>query len=158
MVAGGITLGSPNIPALRVQQLPIGMLRPNPKNPRTHSRRQIRQLAANIRKLGFINPVIVDSNQMILAGHGRVEAARLAGLTDVSVIQLDHLTATQRRAYLIADNRLAMRMVPAARNAPSSLALTQHSNRVSANIGLRCRETRYCQPETKAPKRPLKSN
>jgi DNA modification methylase len=107
MVAGGITLGSPNIPALRVQQLPIGMLRPNPKNPRTHSRRQIRQLAANIRKLGFINPVIVDSNQMILAGHGRVEAARLAGLTDVSVIQLDHLTATQRRAYLIADNRIA---------------------------------------------------
>jgi DNA modification methylase len=107
MAAAGIALDSPRTPALRVQWLPIGLLRPNPKNPRTHSRRQIRQLAATIRKLGFINPVIVDGDRMILAGHGRVEAARLAGLTEVPVIQLDHLTAAQRRAYLISDNRIA---------------------------------------------------
>lgn len=107
MAAGSIALGSPSSPALRVQQVPIGILRPDPKNPRTHSRRQIRQLAATIRKFGFINPVIVDSDRMILAGHGRVEAARLVGLTDVPIIQLEHLTATQRRAYLIADNRIA---------------------------------------------------
>jgi len=107
MAADGKALGSPITPALHIQWVPIGMLQADPNNPRTHSRRQIRQLAFNIRKIGFINPVIVDSDRKILAGHGRLQAARRAGLTDVPIIQLDHLTPAQRRAYLIADNRIA---------------------------------------------------
>ena len=90
-----------------VEHVPIGSLRPNPRNPRTHSKKQIRQIGASIRKLGFLNPVIVDDDNTILAGHGRLEAARLEGLTQVPVIRFDHLTPAQKRAYLIADNRIA---------------------------------------------------
>jgi ParB-like chromosome segregation protein Spo0J len=92
---------------LRVERVPIETLRPNPRNARTHSRQQIRRLAANIKKLGFTNPIIVDGDRMVLAGHGRLAAARLVGLTEVPIIRLDHLTAAQKRAYLIADNRIA---------------------------------------------------
>jgi ParB-like chromosome segregation protein Spo0J len=91
----------------RVEIIPIRALHPNPKNPRKHSRRQIKLLAALIRNIGFINPIIVDNTMMILAGHGRLEAAHLAGLTEVPVILFDHLTPEQKRAYAIADNRIA---------------------------------------------------
>lgn len=87
--------------------VPIGGLRPNPKNPRTHSRKQIRQISASIRKFGFLNPILVDDDNMVLAGHGRLEAARLEGLSHVPVVRFWHLTAAQKRAYLIADNRIA---------------------------------------------------
>jgi DNA modification methylase len=87
--------------------VPIGRLRPNPRNPRTHSKKQIKQIAASIRAFGFLNPVMVDSDNVVLAGHGRLEAARLEGVVEVPVICLDHLTAAQKRAYLIADNRIA---------------------------------------------------
>jgi ParB-like chromosome segregation protein Spo0J len=90
-----------------IEQVPIGRLRPNPRNPRTHSKKQIRQIGASIRKLGFLNPLIVDSENTILAGHGRLEGARLVGLTEVPVIRFDHLTPAQKRAYLIADNKIA---------------------------------------------------
>jgi ParB-like chromosome segregation protein Spo0J len=93
--------------APRIERVPIGSLRPNPRNPRTHSKRQIRQIAASIREFGFLSPVIVDEDNMVLAGHGRLEGARLEGLTHVPTICLDHLTSSQKRAYLIADNKIA---------------------------------------------------
>lgn len=94
-------------PTIKVEYVPIETIKLNPKNARTHSRRQQRRIAASIRKFGFINPIIVDENRMALAGHGRLQAAREEGLTEVPVICLDHLTPLQKRAYLIADNRIA---------------------------------------------------
>jgi ParB-like chromosome segregation protein Spo0J len=76
---------------------PLAGLRPNPRNARTHSKKQIKQIAASIRKFGFLNPLIIDDAHMVLAGHGRLEAARLEGLTQVPVIRFDHLTAAQTR-------------------------------------------------------------
>jgi DNA modification methylase len=90
-----------------IEWLPLTALRPNPRNPRTHSKKQIKLIAASIRQFGFSNPIIVDEANTVLAGHGRLEAARLEGLTHVPIICLDHLTAVQKRAYLIADNKLA---------------------------------------------------
>lgn len=91
----------------RIEWLPIGSVRPNPRNARTHSSRQIKQIAASIREFGFLNPVLVDESNMLLAGHGRLEAARLEGLDSVPVVRFGHLTAAQMRAYLIADNKIA---------------------------------------------------
>ena len=92
---------------LNVAWLPIGELRPNPRNARTHSKRQLRQIASSIRQFGFLTPVIVDENRMVLAGHGRIEAARLEGLIRVPTVCFDHLTTAQKRAFLIADNKIA---------------------------------------------------
>jgi DNA modification methylase len=91
----------------RIEWAPIGSIRPNPKNARTHSKKQIRQIAASIRKFGFLNPLIVDEGNMILAGHGRLEAARLEGVAHAPVIRFDHLSEAQKRAYVIADNKIA---------------------------------------------------
>jgi len=82
-------------------------LRPHPQNARTHSKHQVRQIAESIRIFGFTNPVLVDSKGQIIAGHGRVAAAKLLGITDVPTIELDQLTEDQVRAYIIADNKLA---------------------------------------------------
>ena len=90
-----------------IEWIPIGALRPNPHNPRTHSSKQIKRIAASIKKFGFLNPVLVDDAGMVLAGHGRLEAARLEGLTQAPVVRFGHLTAAQKRAYVIADNKLA---------------------------------------------------
>ena len=95
-------LGSP-----RIELTPIGVLKPSPKNARTHSRKQLRQIAASLKKFGFLNPVLVDDANVILAGHGRVEAAKLEGFAQVPVIRFDHLTEAQKRAYVIADNKIA---------------------------------------------------
>ena len=76
-------------------------------NPRTHSGQQIRQLAASILEFGFTNPVLIDEKGTILAGHGRIEAAKIVGLTEVPAVKIEHLTPAQKRAYVIADNRLA---------------------------------------------------
>jgi ParB-like nuclease domain len=91
----------------RIEWVPIGQPRPNLRNARMHSRKQIRGIAASIKKFGFLNPVLVDDADIVLAGHGRLEAARLEGLTHVPIIRFDHLTAAQKRAYLIADNKIA---------------------------------------------------
>ena len=91
----------------RIEWVPIGVLRPNPRNARTHSRKQIRKLAASIKENGFLNPVLIDDTNMVLAGHGRLEAARLEGLDHVPVIRFGHLTVAQKRAFLIADNKIA---------------------------------------------------
>ena len=90
-----------------VDRVPVSALKPYDRNARTHSPKQIRQLAASIEEFGFTNPILIDSNRRIVAGHGRVDAAKLLGLDTVPVICLDDLTEAQIRAYVIADNKLA---------------------------------------------------
>ena len=97
----------PVVMAKRLQMWPLERLRPYERNARTHSAEQVAQLAASIEEFGFTAPILVDSDDGILAGHGRLEAARLLGLPKVPVVVLDHLTPQQRRAYVIADNKLA---------------------------------------------------
>jgi DNA modification methylase len=92
---------------LLVTYEPVHKLKNNPANSRTHSKHQIRQIANSIVQFGFTNPILVDSNNMILAGHGRVEAAKVLRIDRVPTIQLEDLTRDQVRAYVIADNRLA---------------------------------------------------
>jgi len=82
-------------------------LKPRLKNPRTHTPRQIQQIGASIQEFGFINPVLVDSSDGIVAGHARAAAAISLGMRDVPTVQVDHLSPVQIRAYVIADNRLA---------------------------------------------------
>ncbi|MFC4669420.1 ParB/Srx family N-terminal domain-containing protein, partial [Seohaeicola nanhaiensis] len=83
------------------------MLIPYANNARTHSEAQVAQIAGSIREFGFNNPVLVDGENGIIAGHGRVLAARKLGLAEVPVIELAHLSEAQKRAYILADNRLA---------------------------------------------------
>lgn len=86
---------------------PIDSVKPNPANARTHSKPQIRQIADSIEEFGFTNPVLVDGDNTIIAGHGRVAAANLLGMAEVPTVRLASLTPDQIRAYVIADNRLA---------------------------------------------------
>jgi len=82
-------------------------LRPSDRNARTHSQRQIRQIADSISAFGNINPIIIDAEGRIVAGHGRAAACKLLKLTRVPVIEVSHLNETQLRAYALADNRIA---------------------------------------------------
>ena len=93
---------------LAVVPVRIGSLRSYTRNARTHSKRQIRQIAASIEEFGFTNPVLIDEANGIVAGHGRVEAARLLGLKAVPCIHLTGLSEAQKRAYVIADNKLGL--------------------------------------------------
>lgn len=93
---------------LAIAHLPIARLQPYPRNARTHSRRQIAQIAASIDEFGFNNPVLIDEANVIMAGHGRVEAARKLGLETVPCVRIEHLTDAQKRAYILADNKLAL--------------------------------------------------
>ena len=93
--------------AERIEHWPLARLLPYARNARTHSDEQVAQIAASIVEFGFTNPILVGSDGVIVAGHGRLAAARKLGLTAVPVVVLDHLTATQRRALVIADNRIA---------------------------------------------------
>jgi len=81
---------------------------PHERNPRTHSSAQVAQIAASIAAFGFNNPILVDTKSGIIAGHGRLLAARQLGLEQVPVIVLDHLSEAQKRAYIIANNQLAL--------------------------------------------------
>jgi ParB-like chromosome segregation protein Spo0J len=92
---------------LKIVVRPLSKLKPNPRNARTHSRRQIRQIADSIAEFGFNNPVLIDEDGTIIAGHGRVEAAKLLGMTEVPTVCLTHMNEAQKRAYVLADNRLA---------------------------------------------------
>ena len=93
---------------MKIESLPIERLIPYARNSRTHSDAQIAQVAASIREFGFTNPVLIDAEDGIIAGHGRVLAARKLGLEKVPCIRLAHLSETQKRAYVIADNKLAL--------------------------------------------------
>lgn len=88
--------------------LPPSSLRAYPGNARTHSKKQIKQIAASIREFGFTNPVLISDDDEIIAGHGRVLAAISLGMETVPTIRLSHLTKEQRRAYVLADNKLAL--------------------------------------------------
>lgn len=90
-----------------LDQVRVADLAPARRNARTHSKKQIRQIADSIQEFGFINPVIVDGNRRVVAGHGRLEAARLLGMVEVPVISVAHLSEAAVRAYALADNRLA---------------------------------------------------
>ena len=94
--------------ARRIEIWLINRLVPYAKNARTHSPEQVAQIAASIVEFGFVNPILVDTSNGIIAGHGRLLAARQLGLAEVPVVVLDHLSETQRRAYILADNRLAL--------------------------------------------------
>ena len=93
---------------MQVEQIGIETLSPYANNARTHSEAQVAQIAASIREFGFNNPVLIDEQSSIIAGHGRVLAARKLELDSVPCIRLNHLSETQRRAYIIADNKIAM--------------------------------------------------
>ncbi len=90
-----------------VERWPLARLIPHARNARTHSEAQVAQIAGSIAEFGFVNPVLVGADGVIVAGHGRVMAARKLGLTEAPVIVLAHLTPTQRRALMIADNQIA---------------------------------------------------
>lgn len=96
------------MPELQIEYLSLGSLVPYAKNARTHSKKQIKQIADSITAFGFTNPVLVDRENTILAGHGRVAAAKLLELTEVPCVRLEHMTKTQKRAYVLADNKLAL--------------------------------------------------
>ena len=85
----------------------VSELKPYASNARTHSRKQTNQIAASIEEFGFTNPVLVDEDGQIIAGHGRVKAAQQLGLTEIPTVRLGHLTRPQKRALRLADNRLA---------------------------------------------------
>ena len=93
---------------MQIETIAIEALIPYARNSRTHSEAQIAQIAASIKEFGFTNPVLIDKDGGIIAGHGRVMAARQMGIPRVPCIRLAHLTESQRRAYVIADNRLAL--------------------------------------------------
>src|SRR5215216_819965 len=93
---------------MAIEPMAVTRLRPYAKNARTHSKKQIRQIAASIKEFGFTNPVLISDDDEIIAGHGRVEAAKLLGWQTVPTIRLSHLNAGQRRAFVLADNKLAL--------------------------------------------------
>src|SRR3981189_1303116 len=102
-----MSLTEPNHRMLSVVYQAVGALKPRATNPRTHSKKQIDQLANAIRRIGFTNPRLVDDANGIIAGHGRVEAAKMVGLDQVPTVRLSDMSEAEIRAYVIADNRLA---------------------------------------------------
>jgi ParB-like chromosome segregation protein Spo0J len=91
----------------QIELVHLASLHLNDNNARTHSGHQIKQIARSIERFGFNNPVLVDENNRIIAGHGRVAAAKLLGLDKVPTLRIEHLSEHDKRAYIIADNRLA---------------------------------------------------
>lgn len=91
-----------------MQLVPISKLVPYVNNARTHSPEQITKLRSSLREFGFINPVIIDRDYGVIAGHGRIMAAKEEGIKEVPCVFADHLTEAQKKAYIIADNRMAM--------------------------------------------------
>jgi ParB-like chromosome segregation protein Spo0J len=96
------------MPELRIEYLAPISLKPNPRNAPLHLGKQIRQIADSIRKFGFTNRLLIDEHRTILAGHGRFEAAKHLNLERLPCVRLDHMSAEQKRAYALADNKLAL--------------------------------------------------
>ncbi|UYV38328.1 site-specific DNA-methyltransferase [Rhodobacteraceae bacterium D3-12] len=92
----------------KTELIPIEDLKPWARNARTHSKKQVRQIADSIKTFGFTNPVLIDERRTILAGHGRVEAAKQLGMAEVPCLRLDYMSADEKRAYVLADNKLAL--------------------------------------------------
>jgi hypothetical protein len=95
-------------PPLAVTYRPVSTLRPDPRNARTHSKHQVDQIVASIRQFGFVNPILVDPEGRIIAGHGRLMAAKAIGLTEVPTIHIHGLSEGQKRVLRIADNKIAL--------------------------------------------------
>ena len=93
---------------MKIELLPLDGLIPYARNSRTHSDEQVAQIAASIKEFGWTNPILIDGESGIIAGHGRLLAARKLGMKEVPVIQLSGMTDTQKKAYIIADNKLAL--------------------------------------------------
>jgi ParB family chromosome partitioning protein len=93
---------------LEISYLPIATLIPNPHNARTHSGRQIEQIAKSLKQFGFLNPILIDRNRIIVAGHGRVAAAKKLDFVEVPTIRIEGLTEEQIRAYILADNKIGL--------------------------------------------------
>ena len=91
-----------------MERVPVDRLIPYINNARTHSPEQIKKLRASLREFGFVNPVIIDREYNVIAGHGRIMAAKEEGITEVPCVYVDHLTEAQRKAYILADNRRAL--------------------------------------------------
>jgi hypothetical protein len=96
------------MPPLAVTYRPVGTLRPDPRNARTHPKQQVEKIAASIRQFGFVNPILADPDGRIIAGHGRLMAAMTLGLAEVPTIQIQGLSEAQKRALRIADNKIAL--------------------------------------------------
>ena len=96
------------MPDTQITYRPIAALVPWTRNARSHSKKQVRQIAASIRQFGFTNPVLIDEAGTILAGHGRVAAAKLLGMTEVPCLRIEHMSDNEKRAYVLADNKLAL--------------------------------------------------
>ena len=92
----------------QIEQIATAELIPYARNARTHSEQQVQQIAGSIQEFGFCNPVLIDAANGIIAGHGRVMAAQLLKLESVPCLRLSHLTDAQKRAYVLADNRIAL--------------------------------------------------
>ena len=92
---------------LEVETRPVATLKPYGRNPHTHSKKQVRQIAESIRTFGWTNPILIDAMGGVIAGHGRLEAAKLLGLETVPTIRIEDMTEAQKRAYVLADNKLA---------------------------------------------------
>src|SRR2546430_427455 len=92
---------------MKIEYIPVRELRPYTNNARTHSKKQIQQIANSIAKFGFCNPVLIDDAKQIIAGHGPVEAAKVLGIDAVPTCRLSHLSEADKRAYILADNKLA---------------------------------------------------
>jgi DNA modification methylase len=110
VVTLGLQSGVQAVPVMagKLEMWAVDRLVPYERNARTHSPEQVAQIAASIQEFGFTNPILVAADAGILAGHGRLAAAKDMGLAEVPVIVLDHLSAEQRRAYVLADNKLAL--------------------------------------------------
>ena len=100
-------LASLPIRELKVQVVPVATLKPYARNPRTHSKKQLRQIADSIRTFGWTKPILIDADAGVIAGHGTLAAAKLLGIDRVPTIRLEDMTAAQKRAYVLADNKLA---------------------------------------------------
>jgi DNA modification methylase len=94
--------------AKKIEMVSVDTLIPYAKNARTHSDEQVAQIAGSIKEFGFNNPVLIDKDNSVIAGHGRLMAARKLGYKEVPVVKLEHLTESQRKAYILADNRIAL--------------------------------------------------
>ncbi|MGL4561708.1 MAG: ParB N-terminal domain-containing protein [Brevinema sp.] len=92
---------------MKIQQMKIEELKPYSRNARTHSPKQVEEIARSIKVFGFTNPVLIDQNNMIIAGHGRIMVAKVLGMEEVPTIRIEHLSESEKRAYILADNKLS---------------------------------------------------
>ena len=106
-IPGAASATPASLTKLHIEYIRPERLRSSPNNARTHSKKQLKQIARSIERFGFVNPVLVSDELEIIAGHGRVKAAKALGLHEVPTVRLSNLSPAERRAYVIADNRLA---------------------------------------------------